>query len=394
MPPTYCKKLRWVLKATFSIVDKTGFYLVNRPTRPLVKRFGSPVPARIRARRNRNSVRAHTGAPSFNPSAAKSQKEPRTGYTSLPPELRYIILEHALETGAIWPYGGLTAHQTWQRDFDVMVEARREAWKAFVRHPTILNCKTLLEMNYSYRCITDIRDTPSVCLAALGTAPHLLSVSRTIYDEGHKLFYTRNIYHVSHGPLSTAKLYYDHLRPEHRKLIRKMVLDISPVDLTVEAFNDIEDQLRTGESQLSPDRFTAWAATTAAKIISIWRSKLVWLQEWTWLVEVDISFFLTVPHLREEVTDTVDETSPKTAIHVDGESLPCFLKGISGPVEPHDTLPDIYGDCDEVLAWQMRCLEEDIKDWLVAMIDIYGWRCFKAYIRQYAYKDMTLAYRN
>ncbi|KAL8715623.1 MAG: hypothetical protein Q9225_006374 [Loekoesia sp. 1 TL-2023] len=315
----------------------------------------------------------------------ETYKEGRTGYLSLPPELRNQILEQTLVAGCVRPYRGPTAHRNWQRDFEVVIAAHRRAWKDFIRHPSYMRASILWEVIESYLTVL-VAETPALCLSAMEIAPHFLSVCRTVYDEGHPMFYSRNTFYLPHGPLSHTMDYFDQLRPEHRILIRKMVLEITIWDLDIAAFDDIENQLRAkdvAKGRLPPDKSVEdWVAPIAYNIISTWRSKLAWLRDWTWLEEVTISSYLSRPIGNFPMSNP--SVSPGFTFILDGESLPEFLNGI-GPAEPHCPVLDCYGDCDPFFAVWMGCVEAYTWALLQKMIKVFGWKCSKALIRRYAY---------
>ncbi|KAL8774023.1 MAG: hypothetical protein Q9194_004140 [Teloschistes cf. exilis] len=158
---------------------------------------------------------------------------------SLPAELRTQILENVIGTEAVWPYAEFTAHQQWRRDFEIATTARRRAW---ITRPTSRSLSLAVEMKdfFVRMTVPILLGSPMLCVEALKTDPRVLSVCRSMFSEGLPLFYARKTFHIIHGPLSTARIYYDKLPREHRNLIQNLVLDISPMDLTIEMFDEIE----------------------------------------------------------------------------------------------------------------------------------------------------------
>ncbi|KAL9003885.1 MAG: hypothetical protein Q9188_003271 [Gyalolechia gomerana] len=311
--------------------------------------------------------------------------ENRTGYLSLPPELRLQILEQTLVTGQVRPYRGQTAQRNWQRDVEVVIAAHRRAWKDLIRHPSHMTCGVLWEVIESYFTVL-VGDNPMLCVPALEVAPHFLSVCRAAYEEGHAMFYSHNTFYLPHGPLSHTKGYFDQLQPGHRKLIRKMVIEITIWDLDITAFDEIENHLRSKDivkCRLPPDKSVEdWVAPIAYKLISTWRSKLAWLRDWTWLEEVIISSYLSRP-MSGFVTN-FPNVLPGFIISLGGKTLADFLKGI-GPAEPHWPVMDCYGDCDDLFGFWMQFVEAYTWALLEKMIGTFGWKCSKALIRRFAY---------
>ncbi|KAL8832514.1 MAG: hypothetical protein Q9170_004847 [Blastenia crenularia] len=309
----------------------------------------------------------------------------RTGYLSLPPEIRSQILKQTLISGSVRPYRGQTAHGNWQRDFEIVIAAHRHAWKGFILHPDSTSSIAAWEAIDSYWIIM-LAETPTLCSSALAIGPHFLSVCRTAYEEGHVIFYSQNTFYLPCGPLSHTRDYYDHLRPKHQKLIRKMVLELTIFDLDITAFDEIERDLCAKDvvnGRLPADKSVEdWVAPIAYNIISTWRSKLAWLQDWTWLEEATITCRMP-KHLNSFFTG-YQRILPAFIFTISGEGIPILLRGI-GPKEPHCPVMDCYGDCNEHIALCMKALEVYLWALLQKLIKGLGWKTTKALIRRYAY---------
>ncbi|KAL8731380.1 MAG: hypothetical protein Q9166_003472 [cf. Caloplaca sp. 2 TL-2023] len=384
-------------------------YVAFYPLRPVMKHFHSPVPEEVQGRktkpkRTNRSGRQDEEAPpvidkssegmcmAFDVSTTMTdgivgQVQQPTGYLSLPFEIRRQILEEALSAGqVVWPYRGLTAHERWQEDCKLATAAQRQAWKRFMRHPSTMHISTLFSVSNCYYAI--IFQTPAMCIPAIRTAPHFLSTCHTAYDEGHQLFYSKNIFFMPHGPLSNAKDYYDDLQPHHKRLIRHMVIDLTLLDLTIESFNDIESQLRSKDvanNKLArDDSIEDWVAPVVYNILSTWRSKLAYLREWTWLEDLEIHCFLQANRRCRNHRIGLPIVEPFT---VKGRDLQRFLKGV-GPAEPHVPLMDCYAECDSAFGKQMRHDESFIWRLVPWMLEMYGWKCMKAVVRRGAYKEL------
>ncbi|KAL8934490.1 MAG: hypothetical protein Q9211_005197 [Gyalolechia sp. 1 TL-2023] len=375
-------------------------YGLSRPLRSCLKNYGSITPKPIRGRRTDKVIQSgqkilpwrklkHCKKKQPEKDEGATYVETRTGYLSLPPELRLQILELTLVTGHVRPYRGQTAQQNWQRDVGVVIAAHRRAWKEFIRHPSYMTCAVLWEVIESYLTVL-VSDTPILCVPALDVGPHFLSVCRAAYEEGHAMFYSHNTFYLPHGPLSYTKGYFDQLQPDHRKLIRKMAVEITIWDLDIAAFDEIENQLRSKDivkGRLPPDKSVEdWVAPIAYNLISSWRSKLAWLRDWTWVEEVVVSSYLSSP-LGTFVTN-FPNISPGFRVRIGGKTLPDFLNGI-GPAEPHCPVMDCYRDCDKFFGLWMQCVEAYTWALLQKMISTFGWKCSKALIRRFAY-DSTV----
>ncbi|KAL8767020.1 MAG: hypothetical protein Q9209_006374 [Squamulea sp. 1 TL-2023] len=211
--------------------------------------------------------------------------------------------------------------------------------------------------------------------------PHVLSTCRTAYNEGREMFYSKNTFVIPHGPLLNSKVCFDRLQPQDKRLIRHLVLDLNILDLSIEAFDDIEGQLRAKDVAQGKlprdDSIEDWVAPVVYNITSTWRSKLAWLQDWSWLEDLEIYSFLRIgfhdiPYIRD--------------FKLQGHCLKEFLKGI-GPMEPHCPVMDCYKDCNSMFAKQMRLQESFIWTLVTIMIGAFGWKGTKAIIRSKALEE-------
>ncbi|KAL8918357.1 MAG: hypothetical protein Q9208_007376 [Pyrenodesmia sp. 3 TL-2023] len=304
-----------------------------------------------------------------------------TGYLHLPPELRNQIMEQSLVTESIWPHSGEAARETWLRDLDIASAAHRQAFRNFIRKPSPRRF-SILDLTAQSHVGVAVEACPATCHSTKETAPHFLSLCRATYTEGHALFYSLNTFHLPHGPLSNTKAYYDALRPAHRRLIRKMVLDISILDLTLDAIHDIECQVRAKDvanGRLPPDKSTTdWVPAIVYNILCSWRTKLAWLRDWTWLEEVTI---------RSSSSPWPSSTCTNHLVYAKcaGRRLPQLLREV-GPVETHMPMLDCYGKCTPTFADQMRQMEGHLWEQMELMVGYFGWACTKVLVRRVAYE--------
>ncbi|KAI4137755.1 MAG: hypothetical protein L6R39_007115 [Caloplaca ligustica] len=395
-----------------------SIYLYLLPFRPYIK-TGTPVPAQIRNRGTDRKIRRRQFKDYLGFRRKKSvdveatqglrfadfklymltgreidasgTNEPicRTGYMSLPPELRDQILKEALaDDDCVWPSRGLTARQSWLRDIDIFTAARRQAWRDCLRHGFNPLKRIVLQEAMSGYVAMFLLPFPTICRTTMDVAPHFLSVCHTAYKEGHPIFYSQNTFHLPHGPLSNTRDYFDDVKPEHRELIRKMILNISIHDLTLEAMDNIEDQLRAKDVANGrlprDDSVEDWVPAIAYNIISTWRSKLAWIREWTWLDRVTI-YAMQIRETDQLLIGCCGMTSNVSAKYR-GKHLQYFLKGV-GPAVLHTPVMDCYGECHPKLAGQMRRAEFHVWSAAHKLIRCLGWKCTKALVRRLAYEN-------
>ncbi|KAL8909461.1 MAG: hypothetical protein Q9171_005029 [Xanthocarpia ochracea] len=269
-----------------------------------------------------------------------------------------------------------------------MTAAQRQAWKSFIRHPSSSRLCVLTNVSDAYHTV--LFNTAN-CQPAINVAPHFLSTCRTAYDEGHELFYSKNTFVMARGPLSNSKDYYDRLQPQHKRLIRHMRVSLHITDLTLEAFDSIESQLRAKDvarGRLPPDDSVEdWVAPVVYNLLSIWRSKLAWLRTWTWLEELEIHSIINRGNQSVSQSDLRLRVSH---FRIKGKDLPEFLRGI-GPVGPHCPVMDCYKECNSIFAKQMHLQEKLMWNVCTWMIKLFGWKCTKALTRRLTYREANAA---
>ncbi|KAL8916804.1 MAG: hypothetical protein Q9172_006103 [Xanthocarpia lactea] len=196
---------------------------------------------------------------------------------------------------------------------------------------------------------------------------------------------------MARGPLSNSKDYYDRLQPQHKRLIRHMIVSLHITDLTLEAFDSIESQLRAKDvarGRLPPDDSVEdWVAPVVYNLVSIWRSKLAWLQTWTWLEDLEIH--TSIGSGNQSVSQG-DLRLRVSHFKIKGKDLPEILRGI-GPVGPHCPVMNCYKECNSIFGKQMQSQEKLMWDVCTRMIELSGWKCSKALIRRLTYKEANTA---
>ena len=68
----------------------------------------------------------------------------------------------------------------------------------------------------------------------------VLATCRQLYQEGHVLFYSQNVFHLAPGPISASWDYIRRLDSRHQDLITKVSVDISVMDLTPPVLEGIQ----------------------------------------------------------------------------------------------------------------------------------------------------------
>ena len=269
-----------------------------------------------------------------------------------------------------------------------MTTAQRQAWKSFIRHPSSIRLSAIGYVSDAYHIVllSTTNGQPII-----NVAPHFLSTCRTAYDEGHGLFYSKNTFIMARGPLSNSKDYYDRLQPQHKRMIRHMVLGLHITDLTLEAFDSIESQLRAQDvvrGRLPPDDSVEdWGPPVVYNLLSIWRSKLAWLQTWTWLENLEI--YSVIGRGNQSLSQR--DLSPRVShFRIKGKDLPEFLRGI-GPAGPHCPVMNCYKECNSIFAKTMHSQEKLMWNVCTWMIERFGWKGTKARIRRLAYKEANAA---
>ncbi|KAL8669429.1 MAG: hypothetical protein Q9168_005976 [Polycauliona sp. 1 TL-2023] len=373
---------------------KVANYLAHVTFRPLKTKFCQSVPDQLNAgeREARGNERhvfyLWTAAVDDAVGSALTRKRTSTaptGYLSLPSELRLKILEEVLAAGTVCPYRGLRPWQRLDRDWRIMRAAHLHACIHFIRH----SCLWTYEVkSYTSSGCSIVGDATPDSLYPANFVPRCLTTCRTVFEEGLPLFYSKNVFFMNYGPLSISKDYFDGLQPKHKRLIRHMVLNIHWCDLTNEAFDQIEDQLRARDvagGRLPPDfSVEDWVAPIVYQVVAIWRSKLAWLRDWTWLEDLVINLFLSTEKVLEGLS------SDGVSLKIAGDHLPVILEGI-GPVEPRCPVMDCYKECSVYFAERMRLHEEFLWVFFTAMIAAMGWKCTKAVIRKKAYQKASAA---
>lgn len=116
----------------------------------------------------------------------------------------------------------------------------------------------------------------------------LLATCKALYEAGHVLFYSRNVFHLAPGPIVISSHYFEQLQPRHRNLIKFLILEFTIADLTPEGFQHVEEEValwkRTSRRSFrhadKAQQVRVWLDSSIATLNFLWRRKLEWLEKW------------------------------------------------------------------------------------------------------------------
>lgn len=126
----------------------------------------------------------------------------------------------------------------------------------------------------------------------------LMAMGKFFYQKGHPMFYGQNTFHLSPGPLALSTYYFSRLRPRHQNLITSLAVTFTIADLTIEAFQEVECELKRQKRIRNIEFFKdmprqeqarIWTACSITVLESTWRQKLDWLLTWPNLDRVTLS---------------------------------------------------------------------------------------------------------
>ena len=181
----------------------------------------------------------------------------KTGYFSLPLELRDKIMRYALIHGNIYIQPSSEQYQHSCNIFPPETESTGTYLQHSRRH-----CATKID------CITDVTKvkmkqifahidvyTPSVFNAPKPKKPkieqqlfvlgfQLLATNSRALSEGAPIFWSNNTFFFPPGPVCNTQAYFRNVMPEHSSLIRRLAIRLSPRDLTEGVLKTIEHHAR------------------------------------------------------------------------------------------------------------------------------------------------------
>lgn len=122
----------------------------------------------------------------------------------------------------------------------------------------------------------------------------LLATNRRIYNEGHHIFWTRNMFYLPQGPLAHAQNRFDNILPDHKPLIKRIGVKFSFLDLTKDVVAAIEVHSKSfsfpsSNKQGIDDLIAKQVAELCVKALAhIWAAKLAWTWKWKDLEEMKL----------------------------------------------------------------------------------------------------------
>ena len=174
----------------------------------------------------------------------------------------------------------------------------------------------------------------------------LLATCQQAYQEGHRLFYEDNVFHLPRGLVSNTQNWLHKIQLEHKDMIRAVCVTTSLADLTPLAMSHIEKAViprhltRTNEEQCFVFRTVFYLE------LELWMKKLCFLQDWKTLETVYIKTGdetipfegetfreLDIQHLYTILEDARGEVADELQGMVDGMGLKetkDWLKGRGG----------------------------------------------------------------
>lgn len=180
-------------------------------------------------------------------------------YTSLPAEIRNTIMEQALVPGDVYPCTKEPKHPS--------KRPSRKLLRAVFTHP---------------RAVFNVRvGGVGHQVATKRPGFHLLTTCKEAYQDGHYMFYSMNTFHLPAGSARDAEHWFNHLKPDHRSMIKSACMTFSLADLTPDVLVEMEKKwlwdlpLKTRQDErrmvFEVSYLLCWR---------IWQEKLRFLQRW------------------------------------------------------------------------------------------------------------------
>ena len=197
-------------------------------------------------------------------------------YTSLPTEIRYLIMEYALVPGDVYP----CAKEPKPLSSSSASKLLRAVFK---RAPSA-------DFKFKVGSVDH-----HVAVASSGgnkqqqSSAQLLKTCKRAYEDGHYIFYSMNTFHLPVGSAHDVGSWFDNLKKEHRCLINSVCLTFSLADITPDVLTEMEKKwlwdlpLKTARSEQRMVSEVAYLLCWR-----YWQDKIDFLKRWEGLERVEL----------------------------------------------------------------------------------------------------------
>ena len=154
-------------------------------------------------------------------------------YFALPPETRNQIMEYVLHPGDVYirPTNG-------SRHNEQALKSPSSRFRRFVNSMTTFSRHLSGKARRVTTHSTDLRLKRGFTTQQPGF--QLLATCKQAYNEGHRMFYAMNTFHLPPGPVNNIDGWYPNLQPKHQKMIRTICIDLNLADLTCGGMDAVE----------------------------------------------------------------------------------------------------------------------------------------------------------
>lgn len=186
-------------------------------------------------------------------------------YTSLPAEIRNAIMEYALVPGDVYPCSKKTNPTS--------TNPSRKLLRSVFKRPTAsLKIKA--------------GDTDHQ-IATNQPGFHLLTTCKNHYQDGRYMFYSMNTFHLPPGSARDAEDWLNHLKPDHRAMIKSACITFTLADLAPDVLVEMEKKwLWDFPATTRQNEQRMVFEVTYILCWRFWQDKIRWLQKWEELENV------------------------------------------------------------------------------------------------------------
>lgn len=231
-------------------------------------------------------------------------------YTSLPAEIRNIIMEHALVPGDVYPCT--------KEPKSTSTKSSRKLLRAVFTHP---------------RAVLNVRvGGVDHQVAAKQPGFHLLTTCQKAYQDGHYMFYSMNTFHLPAGSARDAEHWFNNLKPDHRSSIKSACMTFSLADLTPEVFVQMEKKwLWDLPHKTRQDERRMVFEVAYLLCWRFWQEKVRFLQKWDTLDRVYLEKMSGEPSAFDgEAFRNLDAKEEKVLMDTAREEVVVELDGMVG----------------------------------------------------------------